>query len=43
MVKEVSTLKEKYTEPEMEIVKFEKEDVIKASNELPIIPIRDLY
>ena len=31
-------MKEIYTPAEMEIVRFETEDVITTSNELPIIP-----
>lgn len=32
-------MKETYTTPEMEIVKFENEDVITNSNALPFVPI----
>lgn len=31
-------MKEVYVTPEMEVVEFETEDIITASNELPIMP-----
>ena len=34
-------MKEKYEIPEMEVVEFEAEDIITASNELEIFPIID--
>lgn len=37
MIKEDIMGKDKYTEPEIDIIKFDTDDVIKESNELPII------
>lgn len=33
-------MKERYETPEMEIVEFETEDIITASNDLPTLPIQ---
>ncbi len=35
-----TSMKERYETPEMEIVEFETEDIITASNELPTVPIQ---
>lgn len=32
-------MKERYETPEMEVVRFETEDIITASNDLPALPI----